>query len=586
MTVQSSRLVRRLGLGGDVRVVLRTIAVGVGLIIALLLAPSAGAAPTRPTTSPPVTTASQSVAPATDCAALAGLDFSSVETVVQTAVEENLGGHRYCSVTGYISPQTEFHVALPTSTWKGDYLQQGCAGLCGFVGLSVTDPGRATGQAPFAPLTNGELVVAADDQGHESPRNDDGLWARNDPALRVVYGYSSEHSLALTSKALIRAFYGRDATHRYFDGFSDGGHEALDLAQRYPDDFDGIIAGAPAANLSGIIGLFHAWLGRVNLDGADRQILHAEKLPALHAAVMRACANADGVITDPRSCTFQPQTLRCPAGTDTLTCLTPAEVRVVRAYYQGPTDRRGRNLFDGGMPYGSELAWQGWAVQPEADAAEINTTFGAALALNYLRHMAFWKNPPSDFGLRDVSFTVGTYQRLQQVGDIYDATNPDLRRFAAHGGKLIIYQGWADQAIPPFATLNYYKAVADYSGGFAQTQKFSRLYMVPGTYHCPCGQPSDGDPQSTVDMLAPLTRWVTDGQAPGTLTFPVTAQTTGSGLKSLSVTPFNPTLPAPKNNGLNSGYHYVGLASTYRPNGALWCRQDGPTLRCSRKPLR
>jgi feruloyl esterase len=221
---------------------------------------------------------------------------------------------------------------------------------------------------------------------------------------------------------------------------------------------------------------------------------------------------------------------------------------------------------------------------PASDAAAINSTFSAALALNYLRHMAFWHNPPVDFGLRDVSFTVRAHQRLQEVGDIYDATNPDLRRFAALGGKIIIYHGWADQAIPPFATLNYYRAVVHHSGGFAQAQTFSRLYMVPGTYHCPCGQPSDGDPQTTVDMLTPLTQWVTDGVAPGTLTFPVTAQTTGTGLQSLSVVPFNPTVPAPRNNGLNSGYDYIGRASTYRPDAALWCRQDGPTMRCSRKP--
>src|SRR5439155_9568044 len=128
-------------------------------------------------------------------------------------------------------------VLLPEATWRGDYLQQGCGGFCGLSGVSLDDPSRTSGyQAGFAPLANGELVVAADDQGHEAPTNLDGLWGKYDPQLRVVFGYSSEHSLALTAKALIGAFYGRGAAYSFFDGVSDGGHEALDLAQRYPAD--------------------------------------------------------------------------------------------------------------------------------------------------------------------------------------------------------------------------------------------------------------------------------------------------------------------------------------------------------------
>jgi hypothetical protein len=523
------------------------------------------------------------IAPVVSCSSLGALDLSRVETSIAGAAEVNREGHRYCSVTGYISPQTRFEVLLPLSTWRGEYLQQGCGGFCGHVDLSLTDPSRTSGyQAPFPALSNGELVVAADDEGHETAVNSDTLWARNDPQLRVVFGYSSEHSMAITARALIRAYYGRDAAHRYFDGVSDGGREALDLAQRFPGDFDGIIAGAPANNWSALLGLFQPWLARVNLDRDDRQILTAEKLPALHAAVMRACADAYGVITDPRACTFQPSSLRCPARSDTPACLTAAQVAVVRAFYRGPTDARGRNLFDGGMPYGSELSWQVWAVQPAADPAAPLDTVAAQLGLNYLRNAAFWRNPPVTLGLRDVRFTVAQHQRLQAVGDLYDATNPDLRRFATRGGKLIMYHGWSDQAIPPFEAVNYYREVSRWSGGFTRAQTFSRLYMLPGLYHCPCGQPVNGDPATEVDMMTPLVRWVRDGVAPGTLTLPVTAQTTGRPLTSLRVAPFDATRPAPHNNGLNSNYNYVGYASTYSPGTALWCRQDGLTLRCTR----
>jgi hypothetical protein len=525
------------------------------------------------------------IAPVRSCAALASLDLSQVATSVASAGEVTRGGHQYCSVTGYISPQTRFEVLLPVSTWQGDYLQQGCGGFCGFVNLSLSDPSRTSGyQAPFPALSNGELVVAADDQGHETATNADTLWARNDPQLRVVFGYSSEHSMAMTAKALIHAYYGRDAEHRFFDGVSDGGHEALDLAQRFPSDFDGIVAGAPANNWSPLIGLFQPWLARVNLDAEDHQILTAEKLPALHDAVMKACADASGVIRDPRACTFRPQSIRCPAGTDTASCLTPQQVRVVRDFYRGPTNGQGRNLFDGGMPYGSELAWQRWAVQPAADTAAPGDTSAAALGLNYLRNAAFWHNPPVTMGLRDVRFTAAEHRRLQRVGDIYDATNPDLRPFAARGGKLLIYHGWSDQAIPPFEIVNYYREVVRWSGGFTPSQTFSRLYMVPGLYHCPCGQPVDGDPATVVDMMTPLAHWVRDGVPPGTLTLPVTAQSTGTHLRTLSVAPFNPTTPAPSNRGLNSNYRYIGYDTTYRPGAALWCQQDGPTLRCTRRP--
>jgi hypothetical protein len=152
-------------------------------------------------------------------------------------------------VTGYISPLTQFEALLPTETWRGAYLQQGCGGFCGKVEVNLDDPSRTSGyQAPYAPLSDGEMVIAADDQGHETASNGDALWGRNDLRLRVVFGYSSEHQLARTMQAMMRAFYGRKPAYSYFSGVSDGGHEALVLAQRYPTDFDGIIAGAPANN--------------------------------------------------------------------------------------------------------------------------------------------------------------------------------------------------------------------------------------------------------------------------------------------------------------------------------------------------
>jgi hypothetical protein len=297
--------------------------------------------------------------------------------------------------------------------------------------------------------------------------------------------------------------------------------------------------------------MFQPWLIRANQDAQGHQILDASKLPALHAAVMRACADAHGIIEDPRACTFDPVSLRCQ-GADSTSCLSPAQVNAVRAIYREPT-YRDVQLFDGGEPYGSELSWQGWMISAANDPGWRGDTAAGSLGRDYLRYMAHWRNPPASVSLQDVRFTPEGYERLEPLGGIYNATDPDLRAFRAHGGKLILYHGWADQAISPSSTLDYYAAVARQSGSYAATQQFSRLYMVPGLYHCPCGPYPTGDPASTINLMDELVDWVQNGKAPGTVSFPVSAQTTGTPVSSISVAPFNPLAPAPRNGGLNNG---------------------------------
>jgi feruloyl esterase len=384
-------------------------------------------------------------------------------------------------------------------------------------------------------------------------------------------------------KAIVRAYYGRRPTYSYFSGVSDGGHEALVLAQRYPADFDGIIAGAPANNWAPLVGLVAPWVAAVNQNAQGKQILATEKLPALHAAVMAACADENGVIKDPRACTFDPASMRCPEGSDQPNCLTEAQINVVRNEYRGPSDKDGHGLFDGGEPYGSELAWANWLVMPAADAAAPADSYAAGIGLAYLNEMAFLQNPPGKYALSSVPFTAEMRQRLEQLGGIYNATDPDLSAFAGNGGKLIIYHSWADQAIPPFASLNYYRAVVGQAGGLPAAQSFSRLYMVPGLYHCPCGQPVDGDPATTVQFMPQLVAWVERGEAPGSVTLPITSQTTGTHAASLSIDPFDPVQPAPSNNGLNSNYHSIGETSDYKPGAELWCSNRLGPLVCSRR---
>jgi hypothetical protein len=550
----------------------------VTLAATVVVGPASGALAAQPTR------ADWPVQPVVTCAALGAVDLRGLDTVVTSAAEVTREGHAFCFVQGYISPQTQFEILLPLTTWRGRYLQQGCGGFCGFLGVSLTDPSRTSGyQAPWAPLRDGEVVVAASNAGHYGAGSLDGLWGKNDRWLRVVFGYLSEHSLARTAKAVIRAFYGRGPAFSYFDGVSNGGRQALVLAQRYPTDFDGILAGAPASNWAPLLGLAEAWMVRVNTDARGRQILTSEKLPALHAAVMRACADARGVITDPRACTFDPATIQCAPGTDTPDCLTAVQVATVRRLYRGASDRRGRNLFNGGQPYGSELAWNVWLVRPAADPRAPGNTFAAQLALNYHKYLAFWTNPPDDFTLADVEFTAATHERLQELGGIYNANNPDLRPFRAHGGKLIMYHGWADEAIPPFATIDYYRAVVRTVGGFRASQAFSRLYMIPGLYHCPCGSPVVGDPETEVQFMQELADWVERGRAPGAKELAVTAKPTPPPLQSITVAPFDPTAPPPDNDGLNSDYDYIGRRSAYQPDNELWCEWRGPDIVCTRQ---
>lgn len=493
------------------------------------------------------------ILPATGCAALTTQDFTQVPGApsrVMAASVTTLNGHAYCAVWGYISPQIYFEVELPTAGWLGDYVQEGCGGFCGQT--SVT--GLPQASAGCLPAGNGALVLAADNEGHLAPTGVDALWAQDDPGLRMVFGRTSEHRLAQLAKVVIARYYGRGPHHSYFAGCSDGGREALMLAERYPLDFDGILAGAPAQNWAPLLGLYEPWLARANTDATGHQILTAEKLPALHAAVLDACADARHIIADPRWCAFDPANIRCPAGQDNANCLTPAQLETVRELYRGPTDPTGRSLYDGGEPYGSELAWQGWLVQPAEDRAAPGDTQAAQLGLNYLKYMAFSDNPPDGYRLADAAFTAAQYLRLERLGRAaYDANDANLRRFAAAGGKLIIYHGWADQAISPWSTVDYYANVERDAGGFTASQRFSRLYMVPVANHC-LGGP---DNSVAMDLLTPLMNWVAHGTPPGALAAPV--NWTSGAVTGQTVAPFNALTPAhPAPGGLNSGYDYLG----------------------------
>ena len=505
-------------------------------------ASAAPARPARPGTAGNAgrATAAVAVKPVIDCGQLAGIDFSDVPdapAVVLSAARAAGPGPAICQVIGYIAPQEQFILGLPESGYSGRYLQQGCGGLCG---LDYIDPIDATAGAVAAscPAISAQaaagdgIATGTDNQGHVGGETDR-VWATDDPALRVSFGYASEHAFAQVAKAIIAAYYGKPPARSYYEGRSGGGHEALVEAQRYPHDFNGILAGAPGNIEAQLLGVVPAWLVAVNTSASGREILTSEKLPALHDAVLKACANRQGLITDPRSCDFNPASIECPAGVDKPSCLTPAQVKVAREYYLGPNDGRGHYLYPGGEPYGSELAWETTVINPATDTRWPQDTFAYQIGTTYLKNMAYWNNPPASFRLSGFRFTVADYDKLLPLAGIYDATDPDLSAFRRAGGKLIMYQGWADQRIPPFGTMG--------------------------------------------EMLNSLMKWVEQGTSPGTLSFPLVRPATT--LSAITAHPLNPLSPPPGGaRGLNIRDHWIGQ---FRPGDELWCGIRGMDLACS-----
>jgi tannase/feruloyl esterase len=402
-------------------------------VLGLGLAPTGAAAETTST-----------IRPVRQCAELVkGFDIPGAATHVTAAsvVSASASEPAHCDVRGYVEPAVQFQLRLPTATFAGRYLQYGCGGFCG-----VISP------APFPDCGGphgGDLAVAVTNDGHVAALPAvDGAWANNQVA-RNDWFYRAPHVLSRAAKQIIAAYYGASPTHSYFSSCSNGGREALLLAQRYPNDFDGIIAGAPAHYLGPLFGVYQTWLARTNTAANGAPIITSAKLPALHNAVVAACDGLDGLvdgqIDDPRDCRFDPVTLQCPTGTDQPSCLTPAQVDAARTLYTGPTDAHGRRLYPGGQTLGSELAWASysWIVPPP----EGGRSTAELLADIYLKYVGYPLGTPHS-SVADFEFTVGEFDRLRPEGVKGNAMSLDLEKFRRSGGKLIIWHGWDDQAVP------------------------------------------------------------------------------------------------------------------------------------------
>lgn len=512
----------------------RTITVLLAALAALLGLGTTGAATQAGTWTTTASTTITGATPALSCAQVAQLDLGALRgasTVIGTATtvaakDNPQGPWEACDVHGVIAPQIQFELLLPTRTWQGDYLQDGCGAYCGNVGITTA---AATG---CLPLTDGAFAIASDNEGHYGAAGFDAAFGA-DPTLRASFGYQSEHLLALAAKAIIAHYYGTPARHAYFDGCSQGGHEALTEAQRYPHDFNGIVAGSPASIMTELNLFFQAWNARANTTADGRPILTTADLGPLHQAVLDRCDAADGtkddLVSDPLACHFDPGSIACHGSVSTATnfCLTPAQVSAARKLYRGPRDAEGKLLYPGGQAPGSELNWVPWFV-PAAPGAP---TIDPMIAQSTLRYMVN-RNIDGAATYRDVKFTAAEFKRVTTANNgMYDATDPDLSAFRAAGGKLILWAGWGDSAISPIGTVAYYTAVEKAMGGSAATRQFARLFMLPGVAHCGGGQGP-----STFDALTAVTDWVTKDQAPDSL---LTSMTDSSG-KTAATRPVYP----------------------------------------------
>ena len=452
------------------------------------------------------------VPPRVACAALKIVDVSGpvgAKTTLQEAVEVQDGQPApYCRVLGTIAPAIQFEVRLPLGGWTQRYLQTGCGGLCGTLNISTP---RADS---CVPVTNGDVVLASTDMGHRNGPgrgNADPTWAVENPQSKIDFAYRGVHLTAIAAKALIEKFYGQKPRYSYFSGCSDGGREALMEAQRYPQDFDGIAAGAPAMNFVTQNTFYHGWNAWKNTDSTGNAILTPDKLPILHQAALDACDALDGLkdgqITVPSACHFDPDVTICKDGQDGATCLTPAQAATAKAIYQGARTETGKKLVIGGPQPGSELFWQGVYVPQRAGAA----IFSTGISLGTIKYLAYEKPLAPEFGLKDFHFDRDNFDAIAQMHPIYDATDPDLEKFSAAGGKLLMFHGWSDPHISPLNSIAYYTAM-ERTMGEAKVSKFARLFLFPGGGHC-----NGGDGPFDFPLLSLLVNWVEGGTPPNAI---------------------------------------------------------------------
>ena len=386
-----------------------------------------------------------------------------------------------CRVVGRVHPAVNFELWMPVSGWNGKFQGVGGGGFAGVISYGAMATALRRGYA-----------TASTDTGHATPG---GSWAMGHPELVVDFAYRAIHEMTVKAKAIVEAFYGTGPRLSYFVGCSTGGRQGLMEAQRFPNDYDGIVAGAPANYWTRMPAGNLAAAAATLKDDATR--LPAAKLAALNKGALAACDARDGVtdglIENPQQCPFDPGSLQCSAA-EADSCLTPAQVGAARKIYASAVNPRTKEEIFPGMPPGSELTWTAVAGGPQP----------FALALEFYRYFVF-ADPNWDWQTMDFDKDVAAGEAKVTV---LNAIDPDLRVFKARGGKLVMYHGWNDQLISAQNTINYYDSVSKAMGASA-TDEFARLFMAPGMLHC-----AGGTGPNAFDAVGALEQWVEHGTAP------------------------------------------------------------------------
>ena len=416
-----------------------------------------------------------------------------------------------CRVNGFIEPQVGFEVRMPVKGWNNKLLVTGCSNLCGTLQIEGMEDALARGYA-----------AATTDMGHRTGDTSDARWAWNNPVLELDFGHRATHVATLAAKEIVASYYGDRPDYAYFRGCSTGGRQALVAAERYPDDFDGIIAGAPFNQSLSVPHM--AWALAANSGPVGKPILTRKEFELLGKAALDACdaqdGEVDGVIGNPETCTFKPEALQCPATSDAEKsapahdCLTPAQVEAAMKIYAGPRTSKGQAWSSGGSPVGSEFTWEKSLLAPAGKVPFFQFVVG-----NWSRYLAFEPDLPAPVTpltgaggpqLPAVNFDAGPAQFAATTA--VAGFRPDLARFRALGGRLLVYHGWSDESLMPAHTLDYWRDARQRMGGEEGLGEFARLFMVPGMLHCG-GGPGAAD----IDYLTSLERWVEADEAPASL---------------------------------------------------------------------
>ncbi len=414
----------------------------------------------------------------------------------------------FCRVVAEVRPTADsdikIEVWMPAAGWNGKFRGQGNGGFAGVIDYHSLGAAVRRGYA-----------TAGTDTGHSGSAVD-AAWALGHPEKVIDFGYRGIHEMTLKAKAIIDAFYSANPQHSYFASCSDGGREALMEAQRFPEDYDGILAGAPANHWTHLLASAMWDVQATTLDPAS--YIPASKLAAISAAVLTACdaqdGLADGILNDPRQCHFDPATLLCKEA-ESDSCLTAPQVTALKKIYAGPQDAAGHQIFPGFVPGGEEGpgGWAPWITGP-APGRSLLAFFG----IGYFSDMVYEK---SDWDPKTFDIDPAVKLADTKTARGLNATDPNLKPFRARGGKLIIYHGWSDAAIAAPNTIDYYNSVVA-TMGQRNTDSFVRLFMAPGMQHCAggpgpnsFGQGGNVPPDDPVhNVYTALEKWAEKGIAP------------------------------------------------------------------------